>query len=64
MWCFAFSGDFQDLVEQVATQKRRTTSAGLKKKNMTIGVKKKGSKENKLSYIRVVLSLDNVGTKD
>jgi hypothetical protein len=31
---------------------------------MSIGVKKKGTKENKLSYIGVVLSLDTVGTKD
>jgi hypothetical protein len=31
---------------------------------MSIGVKKKGTKENKLSYIGVVLSLGTVGMKD
>jgi hypothetical protein len=31
---------------------------------MSIGAKKKGTRENKLSYIRVVLSSGTVGTKD
>jgi len=31
---------------------------------MSVIVKKKGTKENKLSYIRVVLSLDIVGMND
>jgi hypothetical protein len=30
---------------------------------MSIGAKKKGTKENKLSYIGIVLSSDTVGTK-
>ena len=40
-----------------------TTDTGLKKKNMSIYVKKKGMKESKPSYIGTVLSLDTVGTK-
>jgi len=31
---------------------------------MSVGVKKKGMKENKPSYIGVVLSSDTVGMKD
>jgi hypothetical protein len=31
---------------------------------MSIGVKKKGTKDNKLNYIRVVLSSGTVGIKD
>jgi hypothetical protein len=30
---------------------------------MSFGARKKGMKENKLSYIGIVLSLDTVGTK-
>jgi hypothetical protein len=41
----------------------RTTSADSKKKNMSVGVKKKGTKENKLSYIGVAHSSDNVRMK-
>jgi hypothetical protein len=43
---------------------RRTINVGLEKKNLSISAKKKGLKENKLSYIGVALSLDTVGTKD
>jgi len=34
------------------------------KKNMRVGVKKKGTKENKPSYIGVVLSSDTIGMKN
>jgi hypothetical protein len=43
---------------------RRTINADLEKKNLSINAKKKGTKENKLSYIGVALSSDTVGTKD
>ena len=44
-------------------RRRRTISASLKKKNMSVGVKKKGMKENKPSYIGAILSSDTVEMK-
>jgi hypothetical protein len=35
----------------------------LRKKNLRVGAKKKGMKENKLSYIGTVLSSDIVGMR-
>jgi len=40
-----------------------TTSATLKKKNMSIGARKKGMKENRLSYIETILSSNTIGMK-
>jgi hypothetical protein len=42
---------------------RERPHASLKKKHMSIDAKKKGMKENKLSYIRTVLSSGTIGTK-
>jgi hypothetical protein len=44
-------------------RKKRTTSAGSKKKNMNAGVRKKGMKESKLNYIGIVLSSHTAGTR-
>jgi hypothetical protein len=36
----------------------------LKKKSMSVGAKKKGTKESKPNYIGIALTLGTVGTKD
>jgi hypothetical protein len=43
-------------------RRRRNTSTGLKK-NMSIGTRKKGMKESRLSYIGTILSSDIIEMK-
>ena len=44
-------------------RRRRTISTSLKKKNMSVGARKKGMKENKLRYIGIILSSDTARMK-
>jgi hypothetical protein len=55
---------FRILLNKWQHQKEKDYQLGLKKKNMSVGAKKKGTKENKLSYIGLVLSSRTIGTKD
>ena len=42
----------------------RSDGKNMMKKNMSVGVRKKGTKENKLSYIGIVLASDTIRMKD